>query len=306
MVANCISHSHLWMSFVVSSLLSLQFSTFAILRSRMSDATCTPCVLLWSEVIKAGISAIAAGEQVKHLFQNPGAILAPATCFAIMNVISFWCIAHVSASLYIMMMQLKLPWTLFTSWMVLGRRFTAPQIIAVFLITITCVNIMNAKKMARATMDDYRPIIGMVVETLLSSLCSVYMQKVFGSSFDAMWVRTLELALLSMPVYVILILYQECAWFPSPMGVIFSCFASAGGILVALSLVYCGAMAKTIVTSSSIVTVTITEHILQQSVPNLSHTSFYVICVLSVVLYSTGIEIKDVANMESEKLLAHS
>ena len=273
------------MSIVVAALLSLQFSSFTLMRARIRDSTCTSCVLLWSEVMKAALSTCAAGTDARLVFRDPWPIAIPAACFIVMNIVSFWCVARVSASLYIMMMQLKLPWTLFTSWLVLERRFTAAQVIAVFLIAIACANILMHE--SQITLGgEYWPIVGMVVETLLSALCSVYMQKVFANSFTSMWVRNAELALLSIPVYAAIVQYRQCEWIPTQTGTAFALLASAGGILVALSLLYCGAMAKNIVTSSSIAMVTVADYMFDHRVPSFSHASFYVVCMLSIVLYS--------------------
>ena len=93
-------------SFLFAALLCLQFSAFSLMRSNVSDDTCTATVLLYSEIIKCVFSLVAVWLCEGKLFQNIFPILPPALCFLVMNLISFWAVVRVPASVYVIMMQL--------------------------------------------------------------------------------------------------------------------------------------------------------------------------------------------------------
>jgi hypothetical protein len=188
------------------------------------------------------------------------------------------------------MMQLKLPWTLITSVIILRKHFTSTQITNVLFISICCTNIVSKNDIQSFRATDPLAILAMVVETLMSSLVGVYMQRVFADSRNSIWIRNAELAILSIPIYGGIIWHIECDFIPTSMGIVFSCFAAGGGILVAFTIVYCGALSKTIATSFSIIVVTVVEHILYSTIPGINSVSFYAICTLSIINYSGILE----------------
>jgi len=112
------------------------------------------------------------------------------------------------------------------------------------------------------------------------------MQCIFDSDVSKLWLRNLELSLLSIPFYVAITLYHNASFQCSLLGYGFAFLGGIGGILVGLMLTYCGAVEKTLVSAISLVVITVVEHILYARTPKLSHLSFYTICIASVILYS--------------------
>ena len=84
------------------------------------------------------------------------------------------------------------------------------------------------------------------------------------------------------------------------VGIMFSILASLGGILVALSLLYCGAVGKSLVSSFSLVVITTIEHILYNTVPSFSIFTFYIISLTSLMYYNYDI----VVDFENNKMFS--
>lgn len=272
-------------SIVVSILLCLQFSSFTLLRSYFVDDTPTTTVLLHVEILKCVVSFVCSLKRLQHMFTRPCAIAVPASCFIVMNIVSYWVVADISATTYVMLLQLKIPMTCFLSYMILQSYYSHTQLFAIFLICISCVNICNKSEVKNSVLELWH-VGGMLLEVILSALCSVYMQRMFDSDVSKLWLRNLELSMLSIPFYVATTFYHNASFQCSLLGYGFALLGGIGGILVGLMLTYCGAVEKTLVSAISLVVVTIVEHILYARTPKLSHLSFYTICIASVMFYS--------------------
>lgn len=270
---------------VVPILLCIQFSLFSLMRSSLKDETPICVILTYCELLKLLCSFIVSYPNRNLIFKDPKLVLPPTFCFIATNLVSYWTITKVSASTYVMFMQLKMPWTILTSWIVLGKIFNLNQNIAVILLFITCVNISNKKNLDNTSLE-YLPVLGMVSETLISSLMGVYIQKVFDSSFEKTWLRNVEISCLSLPFYISVTVYNGYSFVPTLYGAIFSLLCAVGGLMVALTIMYCGAMSKIVSTSFSIILVTVAEHMLYRKVPSIQTSSFYVIGIISIIQYS--------------------
>ena len=269
--------------------LCLQYTTFSILRSEMPDTTCNSTVLFYSELFKLAFSLAMVYLQNtwSDLFRKLYIILIPALVFLLMNLINFWTITQIPASLYVIMMQFKLPWTLILSMIFLHATYTKHHIIFILFICVSCANIVlinnneNVLKYAGLL-----PTVAMVTETFLSALMGVYLEKMFENSAQTMWIRNVELSILSLPIYGSITYMKNCSFIPSQLGITFAMLCSLGGILVAFSIVYSGALTKTVVTSSSIILVTICESIIHNIVPGIQQLSFYFIGLFSIIFYN--------------------
>ena len=203
-----------------------------------------------------------------------------------MNLISYWTITVVSASYYTVMMQLKILWTILLTYIILGKIYSFPQYISVIIICICCMNI-SLKEQTITNDTGLLALAGLIAETVLSCLCAVYMQKIFKNSFDELWIRNAQMSFFSILFYIFVIVYFDLTFIPTKVGILFSFLGAFGGILVALSLFYCGALTKVISTSSSIVLTTICENIIRKEGLKFTVTCFYTIVSLSVLLYAT-------------------
>ena len=271
---------------LISCLLLLQFSSFSLIRSTIKDNTPTSTVLLYVEIIKFCISTICAKNRRENLCQRPFAILVPASCFICMNIVSYYVVSEISATTYVMLMQLKIPMTCLVSFFILKSTYARNQIFCIFLICLSCMNICyNKKEIKNDYSLNFITTGGCILEVFLSALCSVYMQKMFDNNMDLLWIRNMELSFLSILFYISVILYNDYPFQCSFVGYVFSALGACGGILVALTLIYCGAVEKTIASSMAIVVVAIAEHVIYNQYPKITNVSFYFICFASVLMY---------------------
>ena len=272
--------------FIISFVLFLQNSSFALARANIKDVTPIPTVLLYVELIKFIFSLTHTRKHIKRNFENIYTVIPPLLCFIVMNLISYWTITVVSASYYTVMMQLKILWTILLTYIVLRKRYSFPQYISVIIICICCINI-SLKEQIINNDTTILALVGLIAETLLSCLCAVYMQKIIKNSFDELWIRNTQMSFFSMLFYIVVIEYFNLTFIPTKVGILFSFLGAFGGILVALSLFYCGALTKVISTSTSIVLTTICETVIRKETLKFTLTCFYIIVSLSVLLYST-------------------
>lgn len=290
------------LNLILSLALCLLTSGFCIFRSYITQATCTPLILLYSELLKGFVSAlfvIRSGDI--RICSNVKPIVPPAVCFIVQNMVSFWTITQVPASVYVMFMQLKLLWTMLCSRIILHKSINTVQMICALFITISCVNIVQKNNFHKHI--NTLAVIGLLVETLLSALSSIYIQRMFDSSTHLMWLRNVELSLLSLPIYIGLMWNDSCSVFPTNLEVYFAVLAAMNGILVALVLTHCGATEKTLITSCAIVLTACVEHFIYQKLPSLNNASFYAICALSVFLFVHGTRHPTISKEESSSLL---
>lgn len=272
-------------SVTVSVLLCVQFSIFSVTRSYIKDTTPISVLLLYSEFLKFVYSFLMSYKERHILFKDVTKVLPVCALFIVSNIISFWSMTKVSASIYVMFMQLKLPWTMILSKIITDKIFTVPQVFSVIILFICCINVASRKNMNNSELE-FLPILSMVTETLISSTCGIYIQKMFDNSNKKTWLRNTELSILSIPFYLTVCFYKNYSVYITNYGWMFSFLAAIGGILVAYTILYCGAMTKNVVTAFSIIVVTTSEHIIYFKVPTFSNSSFYLIGSLCVLLYS--------------------
>lgn len=273
----------MYIQVVICFFLCLQFSSFSLLRSFLKDTTPICTVLLYSEVIKLVVCSFFAKDISSNICTEK-MILIPAAIFIVMNIVSYTLLCEISATTYVMLMQLKLPTTCIVSYLTINKKFSHGKIFSVLLICLSSLNICKSKQVTKQYIT-FRQIFFALSEVLLSSFCSVYLQKIFKDK-QHIWVRNIEFCFISIPFYLSLIYYNESTLSVTYIGIIFSTLASLGGILVALSLLYCGAVGKTLVSSCSLVVVTTIEHILYNTTPSFSTFTFYLISVISLIYYN--------------------
>ena len=291
-------------SIIVSILLCIQFSIFSVTRSYIKDTTPINVVLLYSEILKLLYSFLMSYDDRHLLFKDVTKVIPVCALFIVSNIISFWTMTKVSASIYVMFMQLKLLWTMLLSKVITGKIFTVPQVFSVIILFICCINVASRKNINNSEIE-LLPILSMITETLISSACGIYTQKMFENSNKKTWLRNTELSVLSIPFYLTVCFYMNYSVYMTNYGCIFSFLAAIGGILVAYTILYCGAMTKNVATAFSIIVVTSSEHILYFKVPSFSNSSFYMIGSLCVLLYSfsSNKNTFDDQNQESEYLV---
>ena len=134
---------------------------------------------------------------------------------------------------------------------------------------------------------------GLVLETALSGLMSVYMQSLFEMTPLIMWRRNVQLAAFSTVFYMgVATFNRECAtaqksWLALELNAMLLALLSAcGGILVALSILFAGAVGKVVATSSSIALTVFAEALLVNQAPDVLLSSLCLSALNAVIMYS--------------------
>ncbi len=118
--------------------------------------------------------------------------------------------AELGASVFVLLMQLKLVWTTVFSRCFLGRTFSAQRVLALVIVACGCAGASavpaaassaGGGAAAAASAQRALAVAGLVFETALSGASAVYTQSMFGSDARLMWVRNVQLATLSIAYY---------------------------------------------------------------------------------------------------------
>tara|TARA_B100000683_G_scaffold259925_1_gene284206 strand:- start:496 stop:1413 length:918 start_codon:yes stop_codon:yes gene_type:complete len=275
-------------------LTSLQFSAFALFRTHLARGACDATILAGSELLKllsALVGCALTGEWPVHI--NSWFEVLPLTlCFIAMNIIAMYCTTLVSASLFVVLMQLKLVFTTLLSLACLNRRFGLTKLLSLALIVVGCVTSSHTSSDTKGGV--LIGICGLVLETFMSGASSVYAQALLSKA--NIWCRNVQLAAVSMLTYVIVIIPIDARCVRAPPramnweDIILVLLSAMGGICVAFTLKYAGAVEKTVATSASIVLTTTFESLLSSSYPPFERGCGATIVLLATLLYATAHE----------------
>ena len=114
--------------FLVCSGLAIQGSAFVLLRSYLISSMCDSQVLAWSEVMKLIVSIVAVGKRdLSYMRESWTLALVPVAVYGVMNLLSFWSMKKLPASLSIVIIQQKLVFTAICSRIFLARPLLTPR-----------------------------------------------------------------------------------------------------------------------------------------------------------------------------------
>lgn len=272
--------------FLVCFMVSVQFATFAILRSHMERHACDTTILMHAEILKFVASSLI-GKCVFGDLVSWRSSLLPTLCFGVMNLLSMWCTRKgVEASVFVVLMQLKLVFTALFSRAVLKRSFSVIKTLALLSVCLGCIGATSVE--TQPSVETHKmAILGLVVETCISGFSSVFIQKLFNNNLERMWSRNIQLAALSTVMYASLGIYEDCSLVSmSVQDVVLAVVSAGGGVLVALSLVFAGAVEKTVATSAAIVFTIAAEWIITSHSPPLTKLSSSMCVLTSAAIYA--------------------
>jgi drug/metabolite transporter (DMT)-like permease len=131
-------------------------------------------------------------------------------------------------------------------------------------------------------------IAGLVLETVLSGASSVYMQQIFDHDLQTMWSRNVQMAVLSVVYYGAASVLTSCEeWYLATAADVSIAFLGGiGGLLVALSLTYAGAVEKTIATTVSMILTILIECAVEGDAPGMTQLMTSGCVVVAVALYA--------------------
>merc|ERR1712217_1023450 len=106
----------------------------------------------------------------------------------------------------------------------------------------------------------------MGTESCLSAATGVFTQWIFKGSFDMLWVRNAQFSVISLAQYTVLQWVIEdnegkCGVLPDARGLLVAILYATMGISVALTLLWLGAIEKTIASVSAVVLTMLFDHL---------------------------------------------
>lgn len=281
-----------YLGYSFAMLTCIQFTAFALARGNFPRGACDVSLLLGTEFVKlicATLGCQITGEYPSNV-KDWLDVLPVVFSFVIMNVISMWCTTLVPPSLFVTIMQLKLVFTALMSKTCTGRVLSTPRWFALMFVMLGVVG--SSQRMMLSASDHENTllfvagILGLLFETFLSGVSAVYMQTLLETG---PWPRNFQLASISTVVYIVALrLDPRCRHRLeyTSYDCILVVLGATGGILVAMTLRYAGAVEKTIATSASIVLTSAFEVLTTGSVLSPAHICASLTVVLAAVMYA--------------------
>lgn len=200
-----------------------------------------------------------------------------ALIYGCMNILSFVSLRNISAGMFTIFAQCKILTTATFSTIILRRRYSWTKwralvalMLGVLLFSEPIWSDPENQSIASSGGDGANVLLGTVavlIEVTLSGFASIYFEKVIKSDplQLGIWERNFQLALGSVPVYVVFILFNgggSAGFFGgwSLLALFLSALGAAGGLLVALSIKYGDSILKTLATTGAIVLTGILDH----------------------------------------------
>ncbi len=233
-------------------LLTIQFSTFTLVRAHAHLKDSDTIIMLYSETIKLIISICSSFQDCKYYVKDIQYAILPFVCFCAMNLISLKCLRVVNATTYVMIMQTKLAWTAVFARIILKKHISMLQMVMLLSILNGILSVVYQQHEIDGSTSNEYAIFGLLIETILSGISTNYIQLSFKKSVTNVWIRNVQLSVLSIIFYATLGFVNESYFEISKVGAITSILSASGGILVALTLFYSGSIEKTISNASSV------------------------------------------------------
>jgi len=210
-----------------------------------------------------------------HLIRHSAKMAVPAVIYLIMNLLGFLSLAHIDASTFAIVSQMKVFTTAIFAVALLGRKLHLRRWRALLSLTLGVIlissetspaSVMDAAASAASQIEAWRHYsIGMAAaagDVILSGFASIYFERVLKSVEEtySVWDRNFQLAFWSASIYLPILIYDNptnpfVGW--SYVAVLCSAVGALGGVLVALSIKYTDSILKTIATTGSIVLTTL-------------------------------------------------
>uniref|UniRef100_A0A0K0F250 UDP-galactose translocator (inferred by orthology to a human protein) n=1 Tax=Strongyloides venezuelensis TaxID=75913 RepID=A0A0K0F250_STRVS len=154
----------------------------------------------------------------------------PAFCYAIQNLLYYYAISYLDATLLLVLQQIKILTTAFFTVILLKRKLSTIQwlsmvvlIVGIILVQIKFPNIKNSNTVYNSTnvnntietTSHYYPlpnpfhippqIIGLIMVltgTTIAGFVGTFLEKLFKSSVTSIWARNFQLSIFSIPVHL--------------------------------------------------------------------------------------------------------
>ena len=281
-----------WRGIIVCALLAFQFAAYSYARTELPRGSCDSTIMFSSETMKLFVSLLMARKAADGAWTAAGWLKAciPALCFMAMNLLSMWSAKMVSTTAFVVVVQSKVLWTTFFSWLLLKRSLSANAASALVALSAGCATAALEEASGKRGEPTVGLALGMLaLEAVLSGVSSVIVQKLFSGSLGQMWSRNVQLATLSAAWYACVSFYYGCTLrLETFEDFQLAALGALGGILVALSLTYAGAIEKTVATSAAVVLSAACQAVLSAQPPSAVQGLASVAVVNAVVQFSRG------------------
>lgn len=105
----------------------------------------------------------------------------------------------------------------------------------------------------------------------------------FNNDFETVWLRNTQMSFFSVTFYLATAWWHQSSLVITRVGLIFASLGALGGVLSALTLLFCGALPKTIASSCSVLLVMLFDQLWRHAALSLTQATFYTMAVASVV-----------------------
>ena len=204
-------------------------------------------------------------ERLSYLISTSKKMFVLALIYGTMNILSFVSLRNISAGMFTIFAQTKILTTAIFSTIILNRKYswTKWRALIALMMGVLLFSEPIWGEDDNETLEGGNKFIGTVavmIEVSLSGFASIYFEKVIKTDplQLGIWERNFQLALGSIPVYLVFIVGNGGGtagflqgW--SPMAFLLSFLGAAGGLLVALSIKYGDSILKTLATTGAIV-----------------------------------------------------
>lgn len=276
-------------------ILCLQNSLFTVLR-RYSQGVLQETyskheVLLLGEIVKLFFSAhviyktnkghnvsTSFASHLTYLTRSSQKMLMLSLIYGIMNILSYVALRNVSAGIFTICAQLKILTTASFSTLMLKRSYSWTKWRALFTLIVGVLLFSEPAWNESSTWEQQGDggnfalgSLAVLTEVTLSGFASIYFEKVIkadeGQSALTIWERNFQLALGSLPVYLLFLLWEgggDAGYFGgwTKVTLALTLLGAAGGLLVALSIKYGDAILKTLATTGAIILSSLLDHFL--------------------------------------------
>ncbi|CAD5218738.1 unnamed protein product [Bursaphelenchus okinawaensis] len=240
----------------------------------------------------------------------------PAFIYTIQNFLLYLSIEHLDAGTYMVTYQLKILTTALFTVIMLKRRLSLVQWAALALLTVGVAIVQisagkapapvvalngtlvstTIKPISKAT--EQQPLIGfsaVVTAAIMSGFAGIYFEKILKGSEVSIWLRNIQLSVLSIPISLVVIAVKDrekvlsrgfLSGFDYVVWSVVLCQA-LGGLIVAVVIKYADNILKAFATSIAIIVACLASIVLFSTFPTIMFLLGAVLVIGAVVLYST-------------------
>lgn len=170
------------------------------------------CVKLVTSFTFAALEAGSAAAVLRQLFADRGIawkFAVPALLYTLQNNLAFVALSNLSAATYQLTAQLKIPMTATMAWLLLGKRISSVQWLAVLLLCAGVVLVQTQPDTPPATDAPRRSLVGLcavLTQGCASAFAGVWFEKVLKTPqtddgrLPSLWTSSLLLSAFSLPL----------------------------------------------------------------------------------------------------------